>query len=374
MRWTRIKGDQLAAVLVIMPSLALLAIFVYGFIGRTIYISLTDWGQGAALALKPEIHLIGLQNYRDLFAGFFNVRFRQDIVNMVFFTLLFVAASLTTGLFLATLIDQRIRGEALFRTTFLFPMSLSFIVTGTIWRWLFQPRGGVNVLPATVGLPPGGFLWLSSRDQTLQFNWQMLPYYLGVVASVVLAAAVLWLLFRHRHRSALIAAVPAVVVVAWTLSGHAGTCHILPSPEPHGFNLALIGVVIAASWQMSGYTMALYLAGLRTIPDELREAARVDGASQFQMYRYVELPLLTPITWSAIIVLGHIALKIFDLIFAMAGPDNAPTSVPAILMFLTTFRGNELAKGASIAVILLVMVSTLIVPYLVTSLRARSGR
>lgn len=115
--------------------------------------------------------------------------------------------------------------------------------------------------------------------------------------------------------------------------------------------------------------MALYLAGLRTIPDELREAARVDGANTLQVYRYVELPLLAPITWSAIIVLGHIALKIFDLVFAMAGPDNAPTSVPAILMFLTTFRGNELAKGASIAVILLLMVSVLIVPYLVASFR-----
>lgn len=143
----------------------------------------------------------------------------------------------------------------------------------------------------------------------------------------------------------------------------------LPFPEPHGFNLALIGVVVAAAWQMSGYTMALYLAGLRTIPDELREAARVDGANTLQVYRYVELPLLAPITWSAIIVLGHIALKIFDLVFAMAGPDNAPTSVPAILMFLTTFRGNELAKGASIAVILLLMVSVLIVPYLVASFR-----
>jgi glucose/mannose transport system permease protein len=70
---------------------------------------------------------------------------------------------------------------------------------------------------------------------------------------------------------------------------------------------------------MSGYTMALYLAGLRTISDELREAARVDGAGKFQIYRYVDLPLLKPITVSAVVILGHIALKIFDLIFAMAG-------------------------------------------------------
>lgn len=369
----RYKRDQIMAVLAIMPSLVLLAIFVYGFIGQTVYMSLTDWGQGAALALRPEIHFIGLQNYRDLFTGILNVRFRQDLVNMLFFTVFFVAASLALGLFLATLIDQRIRGEAVFRTVFLFPMSLSFIVTGTIWRWLFQPRGGINVLPAMVGLRPGEFLWVSSRDQVLQLDWQMLPYYIGLAGGVVIGAVALYLLLRRRYRKAFATAVPAALLLAWSLSGWALEHPMLPFPEPHGLNLALVGVVIAASWQMSGYTMALYLAGLRTIPDELREAAWVDGASQLQVYRYVEFPLLAPITWSAIIVLGHIALKIFDLIFVMAGPDNAPTSVPAILMFLTTFRGNELAKGASIAVILLIMVSVLIVPYIVTSLRTRRG-
>ncbi len=77
--------------------------------------------------------------------------------------------------------------------------------------------------------------------------------------------------------------------------------------------MALIPVVIAATWQLSGFTMAMYLAGLRGIPEELREAARVDGASEWQIYRYVVLPLLRPVTLSALIVLGHISLKIFDL-------------------------------------------------------------
>ncbi|MCR4402106.1 MAG: sugar ABC transporter permease [Firmicutes bacterium] len=359
------------ALIVVLPSLILLAVFVYGFIAQTVYISLTDWGQGAALALKPDTRFVGAYNYREMFTGFLNVRFRQDLVNMVFFTVLFVAASLGLGLMLATILDQRIRGEAFFRTVFLFPMSLSFIVTGTIWRWLLQPRGGVNVLPSYVGLPPASFLWLSSRDQALRFNWQALPIFAVAVAAAAFITWAAWLAARRRLRAAALAGLPGVVLMAWSAAGGLARLEILPFEEPHGFNLALIGVVIAATWQMSGYTMALYLAGLRTIPDELREAARVDGASPLQVYRYVELPLLTPITWSAVIVLGHIALKIFDLVFAMAGPDNAPTSVPAILMFLTTFRGNELAKGASIAVVLLVMVSFLIIPYLVATFRGR---
>jgi ABC-type sugar transport system permease subunit len=77
--------------------------------------------------------------------------------------------------------------------------------------------------------------------------------------------------------------------------------------EQHGVNLAILSIVIAATWQMSGYTMAMYLAGLRGIPEELREAARVDGCNEFQVYRYIILPLLQPITLSAAIILGHIA-------------------------------------------------------------------
>ena len=69
----------------------------------------------------------------------------------------------------------------------------------------------------------------------------------------------------------------------------------------------MLSVVLAAVWQMSGYTMALYLAGLRGVPDELREAARVDGATEFQIYRRVIMPLLAPITLSAVIILGHIS-------------------------------------------------------------------
>ena len=162
----------------------------------------------------------------------------------------------------------------------------------------------------------------------------------------------------------------AAAVVATGLSRR---WQLLPYSEAHGFSTALWGVVLAAVWQMSGYTMALYLAGLRTVPDELREAAYVDGASRLQIYRHVELPMLMPITVSAIVILGHIALKIFDLIFAMAGPDHAPTSVPAITMFLKTFRGNQLAVGAAIGTILLVIVSLLIVPYVVTQYRGDGG-
>ena len=135
----------------------------------------------------------------------------------------------------------------------------------------------------------------------------------------------------------------------------------------------MISVVIAATWQMSGYTMAMYLAGLRGIPDELREAARVDGATEVQIYRHIILPMLRPITLSAVIILGHMSLKIFDLVVSMTGPGPAfATDVPAFFMWDTTFRGNNFAQGAAIAILLLIVVAVLIMPYLVSTNRTEA--
>ncbi|MFN3369257.1 MAG: carbohydrate ABC transporter permease [Thermus sp.] len=367
--------DRITAFLVLLPSLAAVAIFVYGFIGQNLWVSLTDWGKNPAqaLALRPELHFVGLENYRELFTGFVDVRFRQSVVNLIFFTLFFMAGSLGLGLLLAMALDRGPKGEGFFRTVFLFPMALSFVVTGTIWRWLLQPQGGVNVLPTLFGLPPFSFPWLTTRQQVLVFDWNQLPFYTALAVGLTLLY-VAWKAHRKGERKRLFWSLfssGVLLVWAFTLGR---TTHLLPYPELHGFSLALVGVILAAVWQMSGYTMALYLAGLRGIPVEVLEAAKVDGASEWQMYRYVILPLLAPITLSAMIVLGHIALKIFDLIFAMAGLDYAPTDVPAIYMYLLAFRGNQFAKGAAIGILLLLLVAAVVIPYLASQLKKEVRR
>ena len=123
---------------------------------------------------------------------------------------------------------------------------------------------------------------------------------------------------------------------------------------------------------MSGFTMAMYLAGLRTIPDELREAARVDGASEWQIYRYIILPMLSGVTLSAVIVLGHISLKVFDLVMAITqeGGQGYSADVPALNMWYTTFRALRFGRGAAIAIIILLTVAILVVPYLIYTLRS----
>ncbi|WP_034383440.1 carbohydrate ABC transporter permease [Deinococcus sp. YIM 77859] len=369
-----LSRDRWWSVLVLLPSVLLLAVFVYGFIGRTIYVSLTDWGNdpAQALAATPIIRWVGLANYQDLFTGFLQVRFRQELVNTIFFTVFFILGCLGLGLGLALLLDRNPKGEGLWRTLFLFPMSLSFIVTGTIWRWMLQPQGGLNQFPTVFGLPPGSFGWLSSTDAIWQFDWNKLP----LLTAVVVALVLVWLAVRALRAAdrarAVISGLCAALLLGWALFVGPNV-KILPAPELHGFNLALIGIIIAAVWQMSGYTMALYLAGLRGIPEELREAARVDGASEVGMYRHVVFPLLSPITLSAMIILGHISLKIFDLVYAMAGPDNTYTSVPALNMYLTSFRQNQFALGAAIGTILLILVAVVIVPYLRSAFRSEEG-
>jgi glucose/mannose transport system permease protein len=318
--------DRVVSLLLIAPSVIAIAVFVYGFIGFTAFSSLTKWD-----ALTPDFTLVGLRNYQRLFGI---DRFLSDLRNTVTFTILFLAACLGIGFVLAVLLDQRVKGEGFFRSIFLFPMAISFIVTGVVWRWLLNPgslqtgSSGVNLLFEKVGL---GFLrWGWFTDPTI---WQIPP------------------------ESAL-----GALLAQFGLGGLASSYV--------GVSLAMISVVVAATWQMSGYTMAMYLAGLRSIPEELREAARVDGATEIQVYRHVVLPLLRPITLSAVIVLGHISLKIFDLVVSMTGPGPAfATDVPAFFMWDTTFRGNNFAQGAAIATILLLSVALLIVPYLVHTFR-----
>ena len=139
------------------------------------------------------------------------------------------------------------------------------------------------------------------------------------------------------------------------------------NPPPWG----MAYTVIPAVWQLSGFAMALYLGGIRGISEEIREAARVDGASEFEVYRHVILPMLRPVTLSAVIILGHMSLKIFDLIVALGRKDQR-LDVPGIYMWTTTFDGTNYAQGAAIGILMLISVAILVIPYLVNSMRAEA--
>jgi glucose/mannose transport system permease protein len=279
---------------------------------------------------------------------------------------------MSLGLFLAILLDRSPRGENFFRTLFIYPMALSFIVTGTIWRWLLAPNGGLNVLPSYFGFEKSEFLWLSSRDMIFQFNWQDVPVILSVIG-IFVCCIMGYRAYKNNNRKKLV----VVSGITFLFLIHIFVIHnilppILPYEEIHGFNIATIGVIIAAVWQYSGYPMALFLAGLRGIPESLYESAKLDGASDLNYYLEIALPNMWPITFSSFIILSHISLKMFDLIFAMAGADTSTAGHPSILMYLTSFRAKQLALGASMSVILFILAGLFIIPHLVHT--RRTGR
>ena len=138
-------------------------------------------------------------------------------------------------------------------------------------------------------------------------------------------------------------------------------------------DFAIAAIAIPAGWALSGYVMALFLAGLRGIPEELREAARVDGASERKVYWHVVRPMLLPVVMSAVVILAHISMKTFDLLYAMA-PGDLAIDTPAVYMYMTTFRGGFYARGATIATLLLLMIAVVIVPYIWYSMRTERRR
>jgi len=286
----RAAKERLLSFGLVAPSCLMLLIFVYGFIGYSAWISMTNWE-----GMMPDLQFVGLEQYDKLIH---HGRFQRDLINTGVFTLLFLAGNLFLGLMLAVLLDRKLSGESFFRSLFLFPMSLSFVVTGTIWVWVFNPSSGLNTIFSGLGFNVENWGWIT---------------------------------------------------------------------DPR---FALTCVAMAAIWQMAGFTMAQYLAGLRGIPIEQREAARIDGASEARIFRYVLLPQLWPVTVGAIVILGHISLKIFDLVYVMTsgGPARA-TDVPGIFMFDVTFNDKFLARGAAIGIVMLLMVAMLIVPYLIYARR-----
>jgi len=292
------QSETVLTIALLLPSMIAIAIFVYGFIGWSIRVSLSQWK-----GLNPDYTWAGLKQYANLFNN--DPRFVIDVRNTVMFTVGFILGCLILGLGMAILLDQRLKGEAIFRGIFLVPMSISFIATGVIWGWLMNPAvgnriTGINLIFQTLGLKSLISLW-----------------------------------------------------------------HSTPMPWGMAFT------IIPAVWQLSGYTMALYLGGIRSISEDLREAARVDGANEFEIYRYIILPMLQPVTLSAVIILAHMSLKIFDLIVALGNKDIR-LDVPGIYMWTTTFDGTNYAKGAAIGILMLVSVAILVVPYLVQNMRTET--
>ena len=288
------KSDRLRTALpklVLAPSFAIILVFVYGFILWTVYLSFTK------SRILPVYKWGGFDAYYRLWS---QPNWYKAIENLAIFGVLYIGICVVIGLFLAILMDQRIRVEGVLRPIFLYPMALSFVVTGTAWKWFLNPGLGLENTVHHWGFTNFKFDWLVNPD------------------------------------------------------------------------MAIYTVVIAGVWQASGFVMAMFLAGLRGIDGEIIKAAQIDGASVYATYRRIVIPLLRPVFLSAFIVLAHMAIKSYDLVIALTGggPGNA-TELPSTFMYSYTFTRSQMAVGSASAVMMLMGITAIIVPYLYSELREK---
>ena len=277
--------------IVLAPTTIVMIVCMYGFIAWTGLLSLTK------SRMMPQWEFVGLDQYVRLFN---NPRWDVAVDNLFIFLILFILIALVLGLLLAIFLDQKIRNEGVIRTIYLYPMAISFIVTGTAWKWILNPGLGIEKLVRDLGFVGFEFRWLVDSD------------------------------------------------------------------------MAIYTIVIAAVWQSSGFVMALFLAGLRGVDENLTKAAKIDGASTIRLYWHVILPLMRPVFFTAIVILTHIAIKSFDLVQALTGGGPGYSSdLPANFMYTFSFNRAQVGMGAASAMIMLFGVLAVLIPYLYSELRER---
>ena len=275
--------------IVIAPSIGLISWFVYGFILWTFYISFTN------SKILPKYELWGVGQYAKLWGL---RKWHIAVENLLIFTILFLVICIIIGVLLAILLDQKIRTEGFLRTIYLYPMALSFIVTGTAWRWILNPTLGIQKLFVDLGFENFTFDWLVNRE------------------------------------------------------------------------MAIYTIVIAGVWQSSGFVMALFLAGLRSIDDEIVKAAKIDGASLFVVYVKILIPMMRPVFFTSFVILVHISIKSYDLIVALTqGGPGISTTMPALFMTQAAFHKSQVALSAASAMMMFMAVAAVIIPYLYSELR-----
>jgi len=289
--------------LLVLPSIVLVGVFVYWLIFKNVFTSLQ---RSTNFVTDKVVNPGGYKNYTQLLGS---GDYQHALLNLLVLTVVFMVGTMVMGLVWAVLLEKGVGAEGFFRSVYLFPMAVSMIAAGVVWRWLLSPAQGEG---QAIGLNQ---LFIKLHLDGLQSSW-------------------------------------------WSGSS----------------KFSMWAMAIPAIWQLSGYVMALFLAGFRGISDDQREAARIDGASEWKIYRHVLFPQLSPIALSALIILGHMSMKMFDLIYVIAGPNSYKAAVPTTMMWTQLFAQSDPQAAAVNATILLVIVAIVVVPYLVSQSRSEGSR
>jgi trehalose/maltose transport system permease protein len=281
------RQTRLAWVLLI-PSLAVVALVAMYPLGKTIYQSFTN---EEFLGLTPT-EWVGLQNYQDLWH---DTLFRDSVVTTVKFTLITVTFEFALGLAIALTVNSKFKGRGLMRAVMLVPWAIPTVIAAQMWKWMLDDTFGVI------------------ND-------------LGVRLHVI----------SHSH--------------AWISD---------PSTS--------LGAVCAVDiWKTTPFVALLLLAGLQVIPNDVYEAARVDGASALQQFWKITLPLLKPAILVTLIFRTLDALRVFDVFYVFFG-NRPDTQTMAIYAQSTIVGDGHVGYGAAISVAIFFIIAVFVVIYVTLS-------
>ncbi len=220
-------------------------------------------------------------------------RWITSITNLGIYGSLYTIFAFVIGFLLAVLMDQKIRLEGVFRTIYLYPFALSFIVTGHVWAWIMNPAFGLEGTVRGLGWESFSFDWLTNRE------------------------------------------------------------------------MSIYAVVIAGLWQGTGLVMALMLAGLRGIDDEIWRAARIDGIPKWRTYIQIVLPMMRPVLVTTFVIVASGAVRVYDLVVALTqGGPGLSSQVPTIYVYETMFVG-ALAQGTAASSIMLLATAIILIPWVI---------
>ena len=266
-------------------AIPMMYIVLFAFIGCSLWTVLYSTSDAR---IYPLYTYVGFKQYYRLFGAEI---WHIAVKNVLIYIALDTFGAIFIGFLLAVFMDQKIRLEGLFRTIYLYPFALSFIVTGHVWAWIFSPEYGLEKSVRQLGWTGFSFDWIANND------------------------------------------------------------------------MAIYCVVIAGLWQGTGLVMALMLAGLRGIDEEVWKAARVDGIPTWRTYISIVIPMMRPVLITTLVFVAAGAFRVYDIVVALTdGGPGISTTVPSQYVYKYLFSGN-IGQGLAAATVMLVVSGVILIPW-----------
>ncbi len=257
------------------------------FVGCSLWTVIYSFSASRAL---PVNEFVGFAQYERLFN---TSRWNKSVENIAFYGIFSLVFSLVVGFVLAAFMDQKIRFENTFRTIYLYPFALSFIVTGVVWQWILNPTFGL-------------------QETIRNLGWEGFTFDL----------------IAHR-------------------------------------DTVIYALLIAGIWQGTGFVMALMLAGLRSVDDDIWKAARVDGIPKWKTYIFVVIPMMRGVFVTTLVIIASGIVRLYDLVVALTnGGPGIASEVPAKYVYDFMFARANVGQALAASTVMLTTVLIILIPWI----------